>query len=166
MQNTLTQYLSGLAGESNRAALYTPLRAIADRLSCQAQVSAGLVIKTGGSAVVMSSASVTAKFVVQGVPVSLATSTDMPALTGTITAGSYNVYCFFIDQFGNLTVQRGTEGTTLALVKFPTFPEGKALVGYVIITYGSTFTGGSTPLDTATTVYISPIGAFDPTILL
>ena len=32
-----------------------------------------------------------------------------------------------------------------------------------MITYASTFTGGTTALDTATTVYVSPVGAFDPT---
>ena len=41
----------------------------------------------------------------------------------------------------------------------------KALIGFLLITHSSTFTGGTTALDTATTVYVSPIGAFDPTIL-
>jgi Lhr-like helicase len=54
----------------------------------------------------------------------------------------------------------------LAGVKFPEFPEGKTLVGFLIITHSSTFTGGTTALDTATTVYVSPVGAFDPNILL
>jgi hypothetical protein len=35
----------------------------------------------------------------------------------------------------------------------------------LIITYASAFTGGTTPLDTATTVYVSPMSGFDPTAL-
>ena len=85
----------------------------------------------------------------------------MPPVT--ITAAKYNVYCFFIDSASVVTVAQGPEGATLAAVKFPPFPVGKALVGYLVITYASTFTGNSTALDTATTVYVSPVGAFDPT---
>ena len=44
----------------------------------------------------------------------------MPALTGiTITAGKYNVVCFFIDSASTVTAAAGTEGATLAAVKFP-----------------------------------------------
>ena len=43
-----------------------------------------------------------------------------PALTGiTITAGKYNVVCFFIDSASTVTAAAGTEGATLAAVKFP-----------------------------------------------
>jgi len=45
-------------------------------------------------------------------------------------------------------------------------PEKKAIVGYLMITYASAFTGNTTALDTATTLYISPVGAFDPSITL
>jgi hypothetical protein len=65
-----------------------------------------------------------------------------------------------------VTVAQGVEGTTLALAKFPAIPEGKALVGFLIVTYNSTFTGGTTPLATATTIYCSPTGALDPSILI
>lgn len=91
----------------------------------------------------------------------------MPALTGiNISAGKYNVVCFFIDSASVVTALAGSEGATLAAVKFPQFPVGKALVGYLVITYASAFTGGTTALDTATTVYASPVGAFDPNITL
>jgi len=36
----------------------------------------------------------------------------------------------------------------------------------LVITNAGAFTGGTTALDTATTVYISPTGPFDPTVLL
>ncbi len=90
----------------------------------------------------------------------------MPALVGDITAAYFNVYCFFIDSASVVTVARGTEATTLAGVIFPPFPAGKALVGFLTVTYASTFTGGSTPLDTATTTYNSPTGAWDPSVLV
>ncbi len=48
----------------------------------------------------------------------------------------------------------------------PAVGVGKALVGFLTVTYGSTFTGGSTPLDTATTTYNSPTGAWDPSVLV
>ena len=166
MQDTVTAFLSGLDGESNRAALRPILYAIADRMSCQATSTAGLVVTATSGHYVPKTGSAAFAGVVQGVPVAIAGGTDMPTLVGTITAGSYNVFCFFIDQASTVTVAMGIEGTTLAKVKFPPFPQGKALVGYIVVTYASTFTGGSTALDTATTVYVSPVGAFDPTIVL
>jgi hypothetical protein len=59
----------------------------------------------------------------------------------------------------------GTQSATLAGVVFPVVPIGKAIVGFLIVTYASQFVGGTTPLDTATTTYVSPTGAFDPTVL-
>ena len=166
MLATLSQWLSGITNEGSRNALRTPLRAIADRMSSQATSTAGLVITATAGKYVPKTGAVAFAGVVQGVPVAIAAGTDMPALVGVITAASYNVFCFFIDRASTVTSAMGTEGTTLAKVKFPEFPEGKALVGYIVVTYASTFTGGSTALDTATTVYVSPVGAFDPNINL
>ena len=53
----------------------------------------------------------------------------------------------------------------IANIKFPQVPENKAMLGFIIVTYASTFTGGSTALDTATTVYVNTIGAVEPNIL-
>ncbi len=165
MQGTITQHLAGLPGESARKAVRTPLIAIGDRLSSCATSTAGLLIKAGGGTLAKTG-SVAFQGTVQGTPVTIAASTDMPALVGSITAAYFNVFCFFIDQASVVTVAMGIEGSTLAKVKFPAFPEGKTLVGYLIVTYASAFVGGTTPLDTATTNYVSPVGAFDPTILL
>lgn len=165
MQNTVTQQLNAMCNVRDANALRPVIRALADRFSSCATSTAGLVIKAGASAVAKTGAAAFNGFA-GGVPVSIAASTDMPALVGTIGAGKYNVFCFFIDSASTVTVAMGTEGETLAAVKFPTFPEGKALVGYLVITYASAFTGGTTALDTATTVYVSPVGAFDPTIIL
>ena len=165
MPTYVNQQLAAMDSQNDQGALRPLLNALADRMSSQATSTAGLVIKAGSGVLAKTGAAAFAG-VANGVPVAIAASTDMPALTGTITAAKYNVYCFFIDSASVVTVAQGTEGATLAAVKFPPFPVGKALVGYLVITYASTFTGNSTALDTATTVYVSPVGAFDPTILL
>ena len=165
MPTYVNQQIAAMDSQNDQAALRPLLNALADRMSSQATSTAGLVIKAGGG-VLAKIGSVAFAGVANGVPVAIAAATDMPALTGTITANKFNVYCFFIDSASVVTVARGTEGATLAAVVFPPFPVGKALVGYLVVTHSSTFTGNSTALDTATTVYVSPVGAFDPTLLL
>jgi hypothetical protein len=165
MNDTLTRYLESVQSATTRENLRVPLEAIVDRLSSQATSTAGLVIKSGGSTLAKTGSTAFAG-VANGVPVAIAASTDMPALVGTIAAGSYGIFCFFIDSASTVTVALGATGTTLAKAKFPPFPKQKCLVGYLVVTYASTFTGGTTALDTATTVYVSPVGAFDPTVLI
>lgn len=160
MQDSLMQHLSGVPNDSTRRALRIPLRALVDRLSTQATATAGLVISATTTKAKIGATPFAG--VVQGIPVAIAAGTDMPALVGDITAGSYAIYCFFIDTASTVTVIKGKEGTTLAKAQFPDFPEGKALVGYLVITYASAFIAGTTVLSTATTVYVSPVGAFDP----
>ena len=165
MKDTIARRVNAMACNSDKQALLPVFNAIADRMSSQATSTAGLVIKAGGSALAKTG-STAFQGVANGVPVTIAGSTDMPALVGSITAAYFNVFCFFIDSASTVTVAMGTEGATLAAVKFPEFPVGKALVGYLIVTYASTFVGGTTALDTATTNYVSPVGAFDPNIRL
>ena len=166
MKDTLTRYLAPLANQPGKAELTVALKAMADRLSSQPLATAGLVIKAASNTLAKTGATAY-HATANGKLVTIAASTDMPALTGlTITANSFNVACFFIDSAGTVTALFGTEATTRAGVKFPEFPENKALVGFLIITHSSTFTGGTTALDTATTQYVSPVGAFDPNVLL
>jgi hypothetical protein len=166
MLDTISRYLAGVSDAQTARALRYTTRPIADRLSSQAITSAGLVIKAGTSTLAKTGAS-DFYATVQGKLVTIAAGTDMPALTGiSITATKYNVVCFFIDSASTVTVAAGTQGATIAAVAWPPFPEGKALVGVLLITHSSTFTGGTTALDTATTVYISLTGPFDPSILL
>lgn len=165
---TLLQYLSGMASAKDSNAVRGAVGPLTDRFSSCAVNSAGLVIKAGGSALAKIGAT-DFYAVANGTLVKIAASTDMPALTGiNITAGYFNVVCFFVDQAGNLTVSAGQEGATLGAVRFPPFPQQKALIGFLIITYASAFTGGTTPLDTATTVYVnaSTAGVLDPSALL
>lgn len=165
MLNTVAQQLSALAANGDRNALRPVLNALADRMSSQALTSAGLVISATTTLAKTGAAIFYA--VADGKHVSIAAGTDMPALTGlNITAGKFNVAVFYIDSAGTVTVGFGTEGASAAAVKFPQTPEKKAIVGYLMITYASAFTGGTTVLSTATTLYISPVGAFDPSITL
>lgn len=162
---TLTQALSNVSANKDLLAIRNALVPIYDRFSSCGHNSAGLVIKTGGSTLAKTGSTAwygTAK----GVSVTIAASTDMPVLVGSITAAYYNVFCFFIDSAGTVTSAMGREGASLAAVDFPDFPLGKALVGYLVVTYASAFVGGTTALDTATTVYVSPIGPFNPNALL
>lgn len=166
MRDTMTRYLNGITDDLWKRALRVPLTYIADKYSSQPLTTAGLVIKAGGSTLAKTGAAdfyATAK----GVLVKIAAATDMPALTGlVITATNFNVACFFVDSAGAVTLAAGTQGATLGAVAWPQFPLGSALVGFLIITHSATFTGGTTPLDTATTVYVSPLGPFDPTVLV
>lgn len=166
MLDTMTRYLEGVTAPRYRKAIRAVVEPVVDRFSSQPLTSAGLVIKAGGSALAKSGA---ADFyaTAAGVLVKIAASTDMPALTGiNLTAANFNVVCFFIDSAAVVTIAAGTQAATLGGVVFPQPPKNKALVGFLIITYASAFTGGTTPLDTATTVYVSPLGPFDPTVLV
>lgn len=165
MKGTITRWLANIPNSGTKEAIRTPLVALADRMSSQATSTAGLVIKTGGSTLAKTGSAAFAG-VANGFPVAIAGGTDMPVLTVVITAAKYNVVCFFIDQASSVTAVNGVEGAAIVNIKWPPFPKKKALVGYLIITHSSTFTGGTTALDTATTVYVSPVGAFDPTILI
>ena len=165
MNDTLMRALQFLPDVRVRRLLENALRPMVDRYSTQALATAGLVIKAGASALAKTGATAF-HGIVKGKLVTIAASTDMPALVGSITAAYYNVFCFFIDEASTVTVAMGTEGATRDAVKFPAFPENKALVGFLIVTYASAFTGGTTALDTATTQYVSPTGPIDPAVLI
>lgn len=167
MTTPLNQRLNGVAGNSPEARAFGyALSALFDRMSSQMYSNAAPVISAASSPSAKTAASITYG-VANGVPQVIAAGTALPALTGlNIAAGKFNVFCFFIDQAGNLSVKMGTEGATASAVRFPEFPTGKALVGFLSVTYASPFVGGTTPLDTATTLYFGPVGAFDPTAIL
>lgn len=171
MLDTISKYLAGIAAVTDRLNIGSIVNPIGDRYSTQSLNSAGLVIKTGGSAIVKTGASDYYAFV-KGILVKKAAATDMAALSGTVTNAKFNVFAFFIDSAGTLTSAMGTEGATLAAVIFPPIPEQKACIGFVIINPTGTgnFVGGTTPLDDATVVpnaaYVNTLGAFDPTVLL
>lgn len=171
MNDTLTRYLAGIASERDRANLRAILVPIADRFSSQMLSNSTLVIGTASKLVPKTGAAIS-RGTVQGVPVDIAAGTVMPALVGTITNAYFNVYCFFVDKAETITSAMGTEGSTFATMVFPPFPEGKTLLGFVLVNPTGTgnFVGGTTELDDGTVVpgavYISPVGPFDPSIRL
>lgn len=163
---TIQQWLETMPiSGKGRFNLLNILGSIGDRFSSCAVSSAGLAI-TGGGSTTASTGSAVTNLVANGVLVAIAGSTAMPALVGSVMAGYFNVFCFFVDSAGSRTVAMGSEAATLAGVVFPPFPSGKALIGFLTVTYASTFVGGTTPLDTATTTYNSPTGAWDPSVLV
>lgn len=171
MNDTLTRWLVDVPGGLLRNILRNLLSPILDGYSTQTKTSAGLVIKAGSSTLIKTGAAITYG-VVKGKLFSVGAATDMPALVGTVTNAKFNVFCFFQDAAGTRTVAMGVEGATLAAVKFPPFPAGKALIGFAIINPTGTgdFVGGTTALDDGTVtpgaVYVNSIGPFDPTALL
>jgi hypothetical protein len=131
----------------------------------QTLTSAGLAITgAGGTTAKIGATDVYA--IVDGVLVKIAAATAMPALTGlNQSAGVYNVYVFFTDGAGNLSVKQGLEAAAIGNIKWPAFPSGLAPIGFLLVTYASAFTGGTTPLDTATTVYLNPVGDWYPSLM-
>jgi hypothetical protein len=121
--------------------------------------SAGLVIKTAGSALAKNGTAF--RFMTRltaGVPAYnlVAANTDMAALSGTVTNAKFNVFVFAVagDPSGTMTSYMGTEGATRRAVVFPTIPTSVVPIGFVEINPTGTgnFVGGTTPLDDATVV--------------
>lgn len=166
MLGTITQWLEAFGDVRQRNGLRNWAVPIGDRLSTSAMSTAGLVISSGGATTAKIGA-VDCYASVQGVLVKIAAGTVLPALTGiTAAQNSFVTASFFVDGAGTVTVLGGSPGTTLAKAGWPSWPQGKALLGFLIITNtGGVFTGGTTALDTATTAFIS-VGHFDPSVLV
>lgn len=131
----------------------------------QALTSGALAIKAGGSAVVATASVVTAMS--DGKLLSKAAS-DMAALAGTVVADQFNVYVFAMTAAGTLSTTMGTEGASLAAVRFPVVSVLSVVIGFVIINPTGTgnFVGGTSVLDDATivpnAVYVNTPFIFDP----
>lgn len=171
MDNTIAQYMAALNAPTDRYNMQTVMNAIADRFGSQSLTSAGLSIKTGGSPIVKTGASITYGIANQRA-FTIAANTDMPALVGTVNNATFNVFVFYRDQTNTGYSAMGTAGATLAAVKFPPTVLGRAILGFIIVNPTGTgnFVGGTTPLDDATVVpnviYVNTTGAFDPSIAL
>lgn len=166
MEN-LIQRINQVKDRSDSRHLFLILEGIYESLRSQFVVSAGLRI--GATTSLVRSAATDAYATVQGTLIKLTAGTNMPALVGTVANGTFNVFVFTIDRAGNLYTQMGTAGASLGAVKWPEIDHKRALVGFVIINPTGTgnFVGGTTALSDATVapnaVYVSPIGAFNPT---
>src|ERR1044072_1343041 len=113
--------------------------------------TAGLAIKTGGSAIVKTVSTINA--IIDGVLVSKAAA-DCAALVGTVTNAKFNVFVFTVNASGTLTTYAGTQATTRAGVVWPTITDGEAVVGFIEVNPTGTgdFVGGTTALDDGTVV--------------
>ena len=164
---SLIQQTNAVADKAAGVLLYDLLEGLYDRLSCQLLSTGGLAIKAGGSKLVK--VGTLCKAIVNGTLVSIAANTDCPVLAGTVTNAKFNVFCFYVDVAGTITVAMGTEGAALANIVFPPLPKRKAMIGFVIINPTGTgdFVGNTTVLDDVTVtpnaVYVNTVGAFDPT---
>lgn len=160
----LQPLMAALPNQGEAATLSKILAGIYRRLNTCALTSAGLVIKAGASALVKTGATKTT-LSVEGVLVSLAAATDMPALVGTVVNATFNVFVFSLDKAGTAYVQMGTAAATLAGVKFPVVPDTRAIIGFIVVNPTGTgnFVGGTTALDDATVVpnvvYNNTVGA-------
>ncbi len=165
MLDTLTRYLEAMKPADVAYTLRRLLLPPIDPLPPPPLTAAGLEI-TGAGGVTAKIGAADFYAAVQGKLVKVAAGTSMPALTGfNFGAGAFNVACFYVNGAGVLTMLPGSQGATLGAVTLPVPALNCALVGLIIVTYASAFTGGTTPLDTATTVYVSPLGGFDPSAL-
>jgi hypothetical protein len=155
---------------ADRSAVSAPLIAGCNLDSSQTLTTAGLVI--GGTTTLVKTGAAITYLVANGLLVAIGAATNMPVLVGTVVNATFNVFCFFSDQSGNLVTSIGTPGATLGAVKFPQIPVGQTMLGFVIINPTGTgnFVGGTTALGDATVVpgavYISPNGAFDPSVII
>lgn len=174
----LGELTQAISDKRDGALIEKMLRGVYDRLSCQMTSSAGLVITATSGKKLPKTGAAVCYGTVKGKPFSIAAGVDLSALSGTVANGTFNVFCFFANKADesltatNMTTLMGRAGAAMENVVFPKFPEGKTLIGYIIINPTGTgdFVGNTTALDDATvapnTVYVNAIGPFDPTAVL
>ena len=168
MMENLSQQMAAIADKSDGARLLDTLKGVWDHLRTLSTSTAGLAIKAGGGVLVKIGAAAY-NGIADGDMITVAAATDMPALAGTVSNAAFNVYTFTSDKAGTRTTTMGTEGASLAAVKFPARNSKHVMIGYIIVNPTGTgdFVGGTTALDDGTVVpnvvYINTIGPFDPT---
>lgn len=124
--------------------------------------SAGMAIKTGGSAVAKTTVAVLYK--ISDVIYTALSAGDLPALTGISVADGYTK-CVLVQVSAGGTVTykvsdafANVSGEVFVLANAPSLDKDKAFVGFIVIknASGSVFTGGTTALD-ASNVTVSYI---------
>lgn len=164
MSANIERRLSAFHSPEQRRALEKLLQPAIDGSITQTLTSAGLVI-TGAGGVNAKIGAADVYSIVDGILVKTAAGAALPVLTGlNQSAAVYNVYVYFVDGAGTITVLQGKEAAAIGNIQWPAFPSGKAALGFLLVTYASAFTGNTTPLDTATTVYINTTGDWYPSL--
>ncbi len=168
MKGTLSQFINAIPDSTMARKLQFVLEALCDRMACAMLASAAIVIN-GASAVFPKTGATAVYALVSNALVAIGAGTALPSPVGTVAQNTFNVFCYYIDVAGALTVLMGTPATTLAGVVFPDPPQGKTMIGgFSVNPTTASFIGGTTALDAANTnvVYFSPVGAFDPSIFV
>ena len=169
MLDTISRFSAAIKDQITRAALFPMLSSMADQHSSQALATAGLVISADTFTAKIGATDFYA--IVIGRLVKIAAATAMPSLTTAfnVAQNQFNVVGFYVNAAGTVTALLGTPASTLGGVVFPPEQYQQATVGFIILnpTTGA-FVGGSTALSgtLANAVYVSPIGAFEPTIIV
>lgn len=171
LASTLQAFLNKLAPTAFRtklgdllAEMITKFNDLKARQSSRMLTSAGLAIKTGGSAIVKAGNAFAA--IANGTVVRKAANTDMAALVGTLATAKSALWAFYIDSAGTLTASAKTADAAThdaAIALLPAAPTGKAMIGFIVVdnATGSNFVGGTTALDAAslTVTYYNTTGA-------
>lgn len=169
MNTPLMLSLSSIKEQFTKRALYLLLKPLKERYRSCVHSTAGLVITATTGLKVPKIGAAICHYQAKGKNGQIAAGTDMPALSGTVTNAKFNLFVFTVDSAGTTYSQMGTEAATEADVKWPALNPERAIIGYIKINPTGTgnFVGGTTALNDATvvpnTLYISPVGMFDPT---
>ena len=176
----LTYLTNAMADKNDGQLVNQMVKGLYDRMSSQMNSSAGLVITATSGKKLPKTGSSICYGTIKGKPFTIAAGVDLCAVSGTVANATFNVFCFFATAPGSaitatsMESAMGVAATLLKDVKFPPFPEGKTLIGYIIVNPAGTgdFVGNTTALDDGTVfssggvVYVSPVGPFDPTATL
>lgn len=166
MIGTIPTQLSGIAAEFVKRAMRRICSAMANAISGQMLAPAGLVI-FGAAATTTKTGALAVYATVNGRLVVIPAATVLPALAGTVLINTFNVFVFYVTAAGVITSGIGTAGVTIGGVIWPQTPLGSTIVGALTVNpTAASFIGGTTALDAVSTnvIYISPTGAFDPSI--
>jgi len=166
MFGTIATQISASNDDFTKRTLRRIFTAMANVISGQMLGSAGLVI-SAAAAVTAKTGAVAVNATVNGRLISIPAGTVLPALTGTTLINAFNIYVFYINNASVITSNMGIAATTLGGVIWPQTPVGSVIVGALTVNpTAASFVGGTTALDAVSTnvVYISPVGAFDPSI--
>lgn len=166
MIGTIATQTSAANDDFTKRTMRRILSAMANALSGQMLAPAALVI-SGAAAVTAKTGAVAVNATVNGRLLSIPAATVLPVLAGTVLINTFNIFVFYTNAAGVITSNMGTAGTTLNGVIWPQTPIGSVIVGALTVNpTTASFIGNTTALDAANTnvVYISPVGAFDPSI--
>ena len=166
MIGTIPTQLSGIAAEFVKRAMRRICSAMANAISGQMLAPAGLVI-FGATATTVKTGALAVYATVNGRLVAIPAATVLPVLAGTVLINTFNVFVFYVNNAGVIVGNMGIPGVALGGVIWPQTPLGSTIVGALTVNpTTASFIGGTTALDAVNTnvIYISPTGAFDPSI--